>query len=457
MIGDCCGPCSEQGFNDQAVRVHVWRGDGWDWGSQAAPQFIFVSGSFTKYGKSNASRIAKFRKSNSGKTVFDKGFANNVAFSNGMTFCSTSRGSAVKLLVGNLGRMRQGVTFNYFHDTGTPKIAWLIDPVSGQVSFSIPDPEPQGRGVQNAVGVWTFVGMVSAIEGKLGLSDFIKFHSIDIGGAATITRTGNSASDFVHGAVGMNNSWYMSERPRNWAGFTTPRGIRLLNANLTQKAQFVGSGTTVSTFTIIGFPNQKNGDDKFLYVNATKEFTYVPPNPPPPAPPSPPAKWVWNGVEIVNPITNIELINVNSVLFAVQQFGGLLAQHFVIPVETNGTRAEPMSVDHVGRLWFTGGILKVFTRAGGGGPYTATETVPHQLYRHAPAENPQLKKFEGFNGGVNDCRYFADGPTQGRQYIVIGAFTRYTDPVAYGGKTHVANRILYIDENGKRLKDLEWP
>lgn len=433
-IGNCCGGCGGVGFDAPAYRIHIWRSDGWDWGSNLPPQFVFIVGAFTKWQNSDAGRIAKFRKSNAARPLFDTGFAAKNYFSGPMEFVASSRGSAVKLLAGNVGRERQGEVSHNLHDVGVPKVAWLIDAVSGDVSFTVPDP----------LNFFTFVGFMSCINGKVGVTDFVKFHSFDINGAATITREGNINTDFIHDCAGMVDSWFVSSRPRDFGSWTTPYGLRLINGNLTQKPQFLGSGSDVAIFNTIGFPNQQTGTSRHCYLSATKEFVRGD------------GKWTWAGAEYVNPVTNPELANVNGVMFAVQEFGGLLAQFKVVPVETSGLRAQPFSVDHLGRLWFSGAVTKVWTRDGLG-TYTATVTQPDQLYVFDHGASPKVRAFEGFVGGVPlDCRYFGDGPTQGRQYIVVGSFTGYRNP-GVPGVTYRADRILYINEDGVRLPNLEWP
>lgn len=61
-----------------------------------------------------------------------------------------------------------------------------------------------------------------------------------------------------------------------------------------------------------------------------------------------------------------------------------------------------------------------------------------------------LTEISGFNGAVLDVKYFRtkdDGVT--RQFIVVGEFTTYQgQPAPY---------LLFVDQNGNRLADLEWP
>ena len=111
-------------------------------------------------------------------------------------------------------------------------------------------------------------------------------------------------------------------------------------------------------------------------------------------------------------------------------------------VSDHSPRAELYCVDPNDTLWFGGGVATLQSNV------QILNVVPQRLYNFAPLTQ-SVTYNDGFNGPVFDCQWFRKTNAGLDQYIVVGEFTQY--------RGEDAPYMVFLDVNGNRLQDLEWP
>lgn len=448
MADETTGDIPGSGFNDDAYKIHVWRQDGWDWGSDATPLAFFVVGKFTKYGSNKAGRIAKFEKSAS-RDRFSREFAAVNYFTGGLYFCSSTRHQTLfpeydsKLLVGSKGVLRTG---EFSKNTGTGHgawgdgLAWVIDPETGENTYSVPDAKiPDTTIFGHPLSYANTTGMACA-GGFIGIVEFQRMTSWQLGGGM-VANVG--AEENLHFATGFSGSIAVPGRPTAFDGHLDTKGLRVVGSGLTIISG--GTGSLKSVFTAVGDPLEISTTE--MWALATQEYSS-----------ESSLDWKFNTVRYLTP--TVDSGPLNACAFRATT-GGDLASFDSVGMLYDGRRPEVFCVDDLGRLWLSGDVSRFWTRDVALNTMVATDVVPGALYRFDPDTGHvneicmpgKYAAGEFVKAYIYDCKFFAEGPTVGRQYIIVGSFTF----IGSGGQLHSAKRIAYITEDGTFLPHLEWP
>lgn len=422
-------------FNAPIYRVFVDRGDGWDSGSTDDPRAFYLAGTFTSFGGHIAMRAAKFYKDQAtGRTVFSKVFASQNQFSGVTNNIITTRDGSAIIYYSTTPKSRNGGDMGY---------AWLIDPTTDDLTtgFNL---------VPSADFGGSAIAYMGCTLGRLAVHNFTDLIVYELPGG---TETSRASNINVHNVVADDVFFYFSSQiaafpGQNVYGYVEPQGIKKLNSmSLTQDATWEatgGGGTSVPCFNMVitqkqiwnGTYDPITGGPKIISIVATREYGGS-------------GGYHWNGDTFATPGAGegaVFRLTSDAILYHPGP-PGPYEEDFTFTL--NGSvagcspRLELFFNDPDDELWFGGGVSQLNPQRDA--PQSVT---PQRLYRFNRLTQ-DFTEFSGFNGPVRHAAYFCDGPTQGRQFIVVGDFTEYNgEPAEY---------IMFMDGAGNRLEDLEWP
>ena len=406
-------------FNNTCRKVYVYRADGWDYGGESAPIAFYVAGNFTSLNNRQTLRLAKVIRGSGGRSSRATAFCNSVKFSTGTSFLSLNKDTGASLLVGGENR-------NSFNG-GSLANAHMIDLDAGTPVAGFTGPDFPSLPMQ---------GMVSMNGGCL-FHTYTELRATDYSGATTATH---SSPVNMHNLVtDGNNAWLSMRRvftgvPTGYDGDHYPDGIRQLD----YLGNIVGAWDAAAGFGagcccfFAALPPKELwiGGDNYIYTSASLEYQNS-------------QDMTWDGVPFGygGQTAGILKVGTDGVLGGVSLGIDHLGPDFVDPRPPNSDRAWMFCKSPSGELWFGGGVDALYSSAG------SVSTSNYKLYKFNENTNA-ITYISGFNDTVYDCQFFSEvNGTQ--QFIVVGAFTEYN------GET--AERIVFIDQDGNRLSDLEWP
>ena len=406
-------------FNDTTRRVYVWRADTWDYGSESPPLAFFVAGAFTTLNSTSTLRLAKVVKGSNGASARDTTFCEAVDFTGTTALLSKDKTNTSQLLVGSEGLN----SYAGLSATNSHLINWTS---AGNV----------GSFVGPSFPATPMVGL-TAIGARYIFHDYTTLFACDSTGTVLFTHT---SPVNMHSVVNDGSNVYLSMRrvftgvPTGYDSDQYPDGVRKLSSNGFTDAAFdaaAGFGAGCCCFFATLPPKEIwDAGGTNLYTSASLEYPQS-------------QDMTWNGGPFGDGASTAGILKVTT--------GGTLAGiglglDHVGPdgIETpTCDRAWVFCISPTADIWFGGGVTALRDS------FSVTPTTDYQLYKYNETSGVATY-FSGFNGTVYDCQYFstrADAVTQ--QFIVVGAFT------TYNGDT--AERIVFIDQNGTRLSDLEWP
>ena len=397
-------------FDAPIYRVFVDRGDGWDWGSTDSPRAFYLAGTFTSYGGATALRAAKFYKSpTTSRTTFSSRFAALNQFNGTTNFIQTTRDGNI-IYGAAQARSRNGAGTNF---------AWILDPTSGDLV-----------GGFNAVSSGAFLtnqlSSIACVDGYLMALNPIAANIYDL---STGSATTGSSVENMHNVSGDASSFYLTSRRVQTLGVTDPKAFKKFNG-LSLDAEWatnagVGSGVDMFSQALAQKQAWNASDEtKLLYSVATNEFSGT--------------SFDWAGTPyFIGSGTDGAVLGVTSKGEFYLSFG------FTRDSSVAGCspRLEMFCVDPDGILYFGGGVNNLVSSV------VPNYVTPQRLYSYYP-NLAYFETFDGFNGPVRDCQFFCENSQGIRQFIVVGDFTEYLgEPAPY---------MVFIDEGGNRLTDLEW-
>jgi hypothetical protein len=403
-------------FNARTRRVIVERGDSWDYGGTGEPTAFYVAGAFTTLNQRKAQRFAKVVKSASGGSARDSVVCNNVGFTAETFLLSQDKSDSSRIYVGSNGLAN--------FPPLTSKNVFLIGKSSGQL-----DPDWSGY----SFPVTPLIGLAS-VSDRVIAHDYTTLVALD--DTASLIAAHSSPVN-MHSVVSDGTSVFLSMRrvftgvPTGYDGDQYPDGIRKLNKNggiipAFDSVAGIGAGCCCFFGIIPGKEAWDNGD-KFFYSSTSLEYLNS-------------LDMTWDGIPFGGASSaGIIKISEGGVLYGLD-----ISMTHVGPDFTEGNtsdRAWLFCKSPSDEIWFGGGVTGI---TDGAGSFSVT---PYRLYKYN--ENSlNAAEIATFNGTVWDCQFFreVDGI---EQFIVCGDFTECNgDPVEY---------IAFIDQDGNRLSDLEWP
>lgn len=402
--------------NGPIYRVFVDRGDGWGYGSTDAPRSIYLAGNFTSYGGADAPYAARLYKGSAGDTRFSNRFAALNQFSGWLNMITQTPDGAGIVIGGSVDRTRNGVG-GYG--------AWILDYDTDDLSIRCAINEIPSHGIApgGLQDVKCFGGNIVAINTN-------EIASYDL---TTGTLTSGWSESNVHNLAGIGSEFLISGRRVTTLGLTSPSALHKIGSSLWQDSVWAvngGSGSGVDVFSMAptqkqAFNNGTGGD--LVWACVTNEYTGT--------------SFDWNGTHYYTS-ASCALIRLNSFGQFTNTVDNKLAITRDASVLGHSPRAELYCVDPDDTLWFGGGVSLVESNV------QIVSVLPQRLYNYQP-QTQNVTYFDGFNGPVFDCQWFRRTNAGLDQYIVVGEFTQY--------KGEDAPYMVFIDVNGNRLTELEWP
>lgn len=411
-------------FNAPVYRVFVDRGDGWDWGSTASPRAFYLAGTFTSYGSKTALRAAKFYKSPAtGGSNFSSTFAAENQFNGTTNFIKTTRDGNI-IYGATVPRSRNGAGTNY---------AWILNPVSGIMVGGF-------NAVPSNAFLTTGLSSLACIDGYLAAMNPTRtvIYNLSSGSSYYLASDNNS-----HNIAGDYSSFYATGRRVNMFGLTDPKAFHKFDNVFSQDSTWStngGNGSGADLFSLClsqkqiwdGDYDPITGGPKLITVAATKEYTGV--------------DFKWNDEVYAADSSGygaVFRLNSDAILYNPTM---LYEEDFTFHLDSSvagcSPRLEIFFTDSYDRVWFGGGVNVLNQQRNA--PQSVT---PQRLYRFNTSTQ-DFTVFDGFNGPVWDCQFFCVTEAGVHQFIVVGDFTEYNgEPAEY---------MMFMDDAGNRLSDLEW-
>ena len=396
--------------------MFVDRGDGWGFGSTDAPRSIYLAGNFTSYGGADAKYAARLYKGSAGDTRFSNRFAALNQFSGWLNMITAAPDGNGVVIGGSNFRNRGGNTdaFAWILDTGT-------DDLSSSYAVNI---VPRNQFVSSQIAA------VACFDDSLAVASAFEFKSYDL---TTAAMQSGASQPNIHNLAGIGDDFLISGRRVTTLGLTNPAALHKVNSTLAQDSVWEfngGTGSGVDVFSLA--PTQKQvfsnvGTGDLVWACVTNEYTGT--------------SFDWNGISYYTS-ANCALIRLSSS----GQFTNNIDDKLLVTrdssVSGHSPRAELYCVDPDDTLWFGGGVATLQTNV------QILNVIPQRLYNYQP-QTQNVTYNDGFNGPVFDCQWFRKTNAGLDQYIVVGEFTQY--------RGEDAPYMVFLDVNGNRLQDLEWP
>lgn len=404
--------------NGPIYRVFVDRGDGWGFGSTDAPRSIYLAGNFTSYGGADAKYAARLYKGSAGDTRFSNRFAALNQF-DGWLNMITAAPDGVGVVIGGVNYRRRNF--------GGDSFAWVIDNRTDDLSTSYAvNVVPKNQFTSSQIA------SIACFNDSLAVASANEFKSYDLISAA---MQGGTSQPNIHNLAGIGDDFLISGRRVQTLGLTNPLALHKLDAALSQDSVWAfngGTGSGVDVFSLA--PTQKQefanvGTGDLVWACVTNEYTGN--------------SFDWNGIAYVTGQTCV-IVRISSTGELVSH-GGIADMLLVTrdnSVIGHSPRAELYCVDPDDTLWFGGGVSRLKTLV------QDISTIPQRLYAYERLTQNVIVN-DGFNGPVFDCQWFCKTNAGLDQYIVVGEFTQY--------RGEDAPYMVFLDVNGNRLSDLEWP
>jgi hypothetical protein len=402
--------------NGPIYRVFVDRGDGWGYGSTDAPRAIYLAGNFTSYGGADAPYAARLYKGGAGDTRFSNRFAVLNQFSGWLNMITQTPDGRGIVIGGSVDRTRNG-SGGYG--------AWILDYDTDDLSIRCAINEIPSHGIASGG-----LADIKCYGNNIVAINTIEIASYDL--TTGVLTSGLSAPN-VHNLAGIGSDFLVSGRRVTTLELTSPSALHKINSSLVQDSVWAlngGSGSGGDVFSLA--PTQKQnftnvGTGDLVWACVTNEYTGT--------------SFDWNEDHYYTS-ASCALIRLKSSGQFTNTVDNKLAITRDASVLGHSPRAELYCVDPDDTLWFGGGVSLVESNV------QIVNVLPQRLYNYQP-QTQNVTYFDGFNGPVFDCQWFRKTNAGLDQYIVVGEFTQYRgEDVPY---------MVFIDANGNRLADLEWP
>lgn len=397
-------------FNGPVWQIYVYRPTGADdYDVNAAPSAIFLTGPFTQTGTVNTKRIARLKWSGS-RTVADAQFAAN----GGINLATGGQYLQQRMAkVPATGAMLfLGQTSDSTWLDGNNGVFWAANPTTGQRLFSpwanVESVAPGYRD-DSMTGIASGGDTIALSAGVLSGGD---------PGIMLFDTSGNvvetSPGDYVFSNGSASSYFWLCAKPGN--GYLFENNAANPNPKVHAITASAAGGITLNAT---------------WEANAGTGGNSSASNPIPPFIPSDRQSFrfffpEWNGTtygSILPPFTEIVSLETDGSLLGTD----LLAW---IPSPLFGQQQQPLACGPtVGDYIFTSNA------------YDTLYLIFDSLYKIIPPGD--------FNGVITDAKYFRQRNDGTHQIIVCGEFTEYLgEPAPY---------LVFIDQDGNRLSDLEWP
>ncbi len=397
-------------FNGPVWQIYVYRPLGvGDYDLEADPTAVFLTGPFTQTGTLSTKRIAKL-KQGTGGTVVDSTFASNAGINLASGYGYSQQrmakvdGTGKMLFIG----INEGATWL----DGQNGVFWCAEPENGTRLFSpFANIEALVPGITNTVNYTGIASTQSTIALSAGTQAGFAASGItlyDTSGTPIETSPGNylfqdGTADSYFWLIGNDGAaGYIFESDSD---FGTQPYVHAITAGLGGIAfdsvwdANAGTGDSANQFEP---PSLFYGDG-----TSTKIIRTV---------------TSWNGVTPTSPISFI-------------QSNGAARGLYVYDAPVTPPLVAAMIVTSSGP-------------SDGDAIFTSSDLQELHLFLDSNLVSLTVSGGD-FNAEITDAKYFRARGDGTHQIIVCGEFTEYRgEPVPY---------LVYIDQDGNRLSDLEWP
>lgn len=397
-------------FNGPVWEIYVWRPTAThSFDTEEAPEAVYITGPFTANGSTETLRIAKLQATGLRKTELDSSFSVNCGFLEAPTYFRQrlARCFDDDTLVVACGA---GITFK----DASNGLFFQVETASGNLAHTPPWAGPESV-IPNITTDGTITGIASygdTIAISLGVSNspagLVLFQTDGsileaVAGSGTWIRQDGLASSYYSIIADADSYVYTVQ----WGiGYPSPQGIKKINASV----------ATGMTDDAVWYSNAGTGGATEGYAPTISSSSLI----------LHAGLDEWNGLINSSPIAQIQ----NS------------------PFPQQGIPVNPSDLGVPNVPAISNVILLCESHV--------TDTIvflaalnPETLYI-LRTDTGVLTTLSGFNDAVSDVKFFRlkdDLVTE--QYIVAGDFT------TYNGES--APYLIFIDQNGTRLADLEWP
>ena len=407
-------------FNGPVWQIYVYRPTGADdYDVNAAPSAIFLTGPFTQTGTVNTKRIARLKWSGS-RTVADSSFATNggINLANGFQY-SLQRMAKVP----STGDMLFcGISSGATWLDGEGGVFWGANPTTGNRAFSpFSNVESLVPGITDSVGYYGVASYGDTIALATGI--------LENQYASGITLYSTSG---VPVEVSAGNYLFTDGASDSYFWLTSSPGVGYL---FESKASGVAQGTQPFVHQITGTlsgginfdatwaANVVAGDEANRYVppvfDSGRNYLMMTLSP---------TGWQdTGGVHYpVTPMSQIQVTGANRGLY-IGDLSVIGLFDSMIPLSAGPTSTPYGSADCI---------------------FQKSDQTELHLYLDGFLTTLTVSNGD-FNGVVVDAKYFRQRNDGTHQIIVCGEFTEYKgEPAPY---------LVFIDQYGNRLSDLEWP
>lgn len=417
------------GFNNTPLQILVQRLASTEY-DFSEPLCFFVVGAFTAWRGNTALRIARFQNNGAGTTAFDTAFATGAQFTStisSITWAKLGLNNDINIFVGD------SFPTQYVGHPTTAHV-WKLEWIAGTLDVNFTPIEPDPASLFTSNFITSFATGVNLLDGtkSLILNSFKRLRQFDgvtgtLGTSIDLINVGTPDYENIHITNPVPGGFVLSSRAftPTWpdAGAVRrnkPRALRTLNLDGFLVPGFFAEGGDADANLARHGHDSTNGAHYIVAGNGL-EFTGT--------------SYKWNGA---NPTKHKGFYKID--LATGKAYGDPATPHdFNIDLEVNGASgfALPLAIDRQHRIWFGGNVTRI----------NGTAVTPYRLYR-VDRYGQNMKEFALFDARVHDCKWFNDGPS-GEQFIVVGEFQNY-DGVLVGG-------MVFIDEDGNLLQDLNWP